>query len=175
MFRILAIVAALLGLVACNSSDGQSLDLEGNINPSMGYWVRVDYQTTVNDESCLTLDTADGRWIRKFESRTVKPSINGTTHTLSAGLGHKGGPGKCGWRAEKIDLCIGPRDGSDTAARCQDLFVINDFAGPAPTALFLACSPVNWNCLTLDGRTPYNEVKTFAGKLKLDLTLASGG
>jgi hypothetical protein len=164
-----------LGLVACDSAGGQTLDLEGAINPTMRYWAQIDYRTTLNDESCLSLDAPAGRWVRKVESRMVKPRIDGSRHALSTGLGRPGGAGKCGWRAESIDICVGPHDAKVAAATCNPLFVLNEYAGPAPTSLFLACAPGTWRCRTLDGRSPAAEVKSFEGRLRLDLTTASGG
>jgi hypothetical protein len=169
----LAIVGVLLAAAGpALAAQGDAISLSGKISQDMRYRLRIDYATTVNDQSCQFEDQITGMWIRQLESRYEAPQIDGGAHGLTVSIGHPGGPGVCDWRPSVVYLCVGARTAADEALNCRSLFVVTPFASLPSQSISLTCEPQSWTCITTDGRDPTQQVSGLGGQFRLDI--ASG-
>lgn len=146
-----------------------TLRLEGAIDPSLGYRLRVRFTSQGGGESCSIYDYDNGMMTPKTSSYYIDPDLFGVFHTVNVSLVEPPGERECNWDLSAVDICIGNRINIRIATGCAPLIIVHPLSRMDNGPINVRVSRSTGVLTDFDGNNPVRTTGGIAGLIILNL------
>jgi len=174
MYRIIKFTIIILVLVGCSSLGGfaisknpaeKFIDIEGQIDKSFTYKIKVEYRTTAELSQCTTYHLALGKRIAQQFEFDYYPKITGATHSVRVPLQELEPNTPCKWKPVMAFLCMNAADEEPTS--CTSIFSFRGVQDIGPVTT-LECSKSNF-CSDSKGNIGSGAIDQFNRTYQVDI------